>query len=140
MPSKIVEWNAEEFKLNMRQKMQLKMVQACEELKDDIVDSLMGQRSGKFYTLPGSGGKKYQASAPDEPPAWATSKYAKSMTYEITEEGDTIIGRVGSHIKGFIPVALERGWHFKKYTLAARPHLRPALDRMEKRIMQILGG
>lgn len=75
--------------------------------------------SGRIYTR---GNITHQASAPGEPPAADTGKYAATIGFAIERDGLGLVGKVGTGDK--------RGPWLELGTarMAARPHLRPGLE------------
>jgi len=86
-----------------------------------LVDQvLVGQRSGRIYPVPKAINKKYQASAPGEPPARRTGAMAGDYKPRVRETAEGTIGEVGSTFE--YAQWMETGTS----KIAKRPHLKPA--------------
>lgn len=75
--------------------------------------------SGRIYTR---GNITHQASAPGEPPAADTGKYAATVGFALERDAQGLVGKVGTNDK--------RGPWLELGTrnMAPRPHLRPGLE------------
>ena len=74
---------------------------------------------------------KTPASKPGEPPHRRTGTLSRSITHEVTKD----TARVGTNIK--YAKALEVG--YAPNNLAARPYLRPAVNKNRRQIKKLLG-
>jgi len=126
MPSR-VKWNARAVEAQVKRGLRRNMAEACMRLRRDVVRSLgiPGPRKGNLLARP---------SAPGEPPHKRTGNLRRSITHEVALDG--LSGKVGSFgAKGVVYAApLELGTRH----MAARPYLRPALDRMKGELAKIL--
>ena len=108
-----------------------RMLEAANEVRNTVLETLSGDRSGRTYYVPGTR-RQYTASAPGEPPAQATSELRKSVTASVESEGKKVIGKVKSDSKHALP--LELGTR----KMAARPWLRVSLEKTLPKIKTIL--
>lgn len=108
-----------------------KMLEAVNKVRNQTLETLSGQRSGRTYYVPGTK-RTYTASSPGQPPAIATSDLFKSIKTSIEGKGDEIIGKVGTD--------LEYGKYLEFGTkkMAARPWLKISFDKAG--VKAILGG
>ena len=109
------------------------------EMRNAVLTTLKGQRSGRIYRVPGTK-RTYQASAPGEPPAnrtgiyrlsWRPSTYATSMggTTTVVSQVETNY-RVNGHVLGEL---LENGTS----RMAPRPHVDKIMQKSEKEAIRI---
>lgn len=110
-----------------------RMIKAVNIARNETLKTLSGNRSGRTYKVPGTQ-RTYTASAPGEAPAQATGELRQSVKISVDIEGAEIIGKVGTDLP-YAP-CLEYGT--KK--MAARPWLRPSLEKSEPEIKRALGG
>lgn len=95
---------------------------------------LVGNRSGKWYKVPGTS-KRYQASKPGEAPASRTGALRQSYTLSSVGGVPTAPSiRLGSNLQ--YAAWLENGTS----RMAARPHLRPAIEAATPDFRAILGS
>ena len=119
-----------------------RMLQAVVEVRNETLETLSGQRTGRIYRVPDST-KTYQASAPGEPPAQALAGLRQSITGKARSKAKVIIGEVGTDMP-YGP-RLEFGFSDvdrlgRRYNMAARPWLRPSFEKALPKVEQILGG
>ncbi len=110
-----------------------RMEKAVNEVRNEVLVTLSGNRSGRIYKIPGTQ-KTYTASAPGEPPAQRTGELRQSISTEIEGEGKNIIGRVGSP-KKYAPML-----EFGTRNMAPRPWLRPTFEKKQKDVEEIFIG
>jgi hypothetical protein len=107
-----------------------RMEQAVNEIRNETLTTLSGQRSGRTYTVPGTH-KTYTASAPGEAPAIATGELKQSISTEVEGEGKSVVGRVGSDkIQALMT-------EFGTRTIAPRPWLRVSFEKSEAKVKEI---
>lgn len=110
-----------------------KMSQAVNEVRNTVLETLSGKRSGLTYYVPGTH-KSYTASAPGEPPAVATSELKQSISTSIEDEPGGIVGKVGTDkIQGKMT-------EFGTRDMAPRPWLRKSFEKSEAKVKAILSG
>lgn len=124
-------FHTKEVMHSMEQAASKRMFEAVNEVRNTVLETLSGHRSGRIYYVPGTK-KKYTASAPGEPPAIATSGLFKSIKTSVGGEGRKVIGRVGTDQKHGKP--LEFGTKF----MAARPWLRISFEKALPKVKSIL--
>lgn len=115
-------------------------------VRDEIVEIMesYGPRSGRRYYVPGTR-TTYVASAPGEPPAIRTGTYRSrwKVTPPVQQEGvvrvavynDEMVGKDGT-----VPL-----WYILNYgsqdgTMAPRPHVEEAVDRVRRHISERFGA
>lgn len=106
---------------------------ACIRVHKEASEILVGQRSGRQYYVPGTG-TRYTASAPGEPPASRTglAGLRGHISWEMSEEKGEVVGLVGSDTK-YAPML-----EFGTVNMAARPWLRPAFEKADTAVKEIL--
>ena len=109
-----------------------KVTSATLEWHKCLVETLAGSRSGKTYNVP-STKKTYTASAPGEAPAVRTGALRSSYSWEITKEGENIVGLVGSPLE--YALCLEKGTS----KMSPRPHLISSFEKNKDRILEKMG-
>lgn len=111
---------------------------AANELRNAALEVLRGQRGGRVYTVPGTK-RKYQASAPGQPPAvrtgafrlsWQASAHVVFGSYISRVESDTTVGTKRQYVLGEL---LENGTS----KMAPRPHQDKILEKAEPKIVEI---
>ena len=128
-----------------------RMTKAAMAVREEAVRLLSRPGQGREYYVPGTR-RKYRASTPGNPPAARTGILRKTIKWSVECKGDEVEGLVGCEQK--YAVALEYGSHHahtvslnrygaEKVTLgghnvAPRPWLRPAFERSEDKVKQIL--
>jgi len=115
----------------MEQAAAKKMAEAVNEVRNTVLETLSGNRTGRTYYVPGTR-KRYTASAPGEPPAVATAELKQSVKTSIGTEGRTVVGVVGTDtIQGKMT-------EFGTKNMAARPWLRISFEKALPKIKSIL--
>lgn len=109
-------WRGEQLKQEIEAKCLKNMGTACRFLVSEVKKDL--------------GGKS--PSAPGEPPGVVTGTLRRSITYEVERDAKGVTGRVGTNISYSIPL------EFGSSRMAARPFLRPGLEKNKKDIAKIL--
>lgn len=110
-----------------------KMYEAVNEVRNKVLETLSGRRSGMTYYVPGTH-RTYTASAPGEPPAVATSELFKSIGTSLESESGGLVGKVGTDkIQG-------KMMEFGTRHVAPRPWLRISFEKTEAKIRAIFGG
>ena len=110
-----------------------RMLTAVNEVRNTVLETLSGNRSGRMYYVPGTR-KLYQASSPGEAPAQATSELRQSIDTSIETERGGIVGRVGTDkIQGKMT-------EFGTRNMAPRPWLRKSFEKAEGKVRAILSG
>lgn len=108
-----------------------RMAEAVNEVRNTVLDTLSGSRSGRTYKVPGTG-RTYTASAPGEPPAQRLGELRGSIKTSVGGEGRTVIGMVGTDkIQG-------KMLEFGTRNMAARPWLKVSFDKSLDKIKSIL--
>jgi len=111
-----VNWNSNKLVKEMRAKAVKNMSKACLFLEGDINKSLTGK----------------SPSAPGEPPGKITGTLGRGITHEVEKKPDSVVGRVGTNIIYAVPL------EFGTSTMAARPFMRPGLERNKERVAKIM--
>ena len=111
-----VKWYGDKLKKEMRAKCVKNMSDACLFLEGDIKKSLTGK----------------SPSAPGEPPGKRTGTLGRGITHEVEKKPDSVVGRVGTNITYAIPL------EFGTSKMAARPFMRPGLERNKERVARIM--
>jgi hypothetical protein len=110
--------------------MQARMLEAAILVRNQTVDTLSGQRTGRTYRVPGTK-KLYTASAPGEPPAVQLGDLRKSVKFGVEKEGESVVGYVGTDlIKG--PML-----EFGTKRMAARPWLRVSFEKSLVKVKEV---
>lgn len=117
---------AADIKRTARERMEV----AVNETRNEVLQTLTGNRSGRIYKVPGTQ-RDYTASAPGEPPASRTGELRQSVTTEVEGSGRGVIGHVGTSKK--YGAQLEFGTR----NMAPRPWLRPTFEKMTGKIKDI---
>lgn len=110
-----------------------KMYEATNKVRNVVLDTLSGRRTGRIYNVPNTK-KKYTASAPGEPPAQATARLRGSVKAKVMSKGREVIGVVGTLLD--YGKMLEYG----TINMAPRPWLRISFEKALPKIKSILGG
>jgi len=103
---------------------------AVNEVRNEVLLTLSGSRSGRIYKVPGTQ-RTYTASAPGQPPAQRLGELRQSISTEVEGQGKKVIGSVGSN-KKYAPML-----EFGTKNMAARPWLRPTFEKKRKDIEEI---
>ena len=112
-----------------------KMKEAVNELRNTVLTTLSGPRSGRTYRVPGTK-KTYTASAPGQPPAQVTGDLRKSVKGSVEGSGMAVHGKVKASAKHALP--LEFGHRQGGKHVAARPFMKPSFDKSLDAIRRIL--
>lgn len=129
---------AEKICTDIKHQMESRAVDAANELRNAELKILRGQRGGRIYGVPGTK-KRYQASAPGQPPAvrtgtfrlsWKPQAYVMFGSYISRIESDLQVGTKRSYTLGDL---LENGTS----KMAPRPHQDKILEKAEPEIMRI---
>lgn len=124
MAARITRWNPQAFIASVDGAMAQRMERASGLLEADVKGSMVG------------GGKPHVPSRPGEPPHVDTGGLRRSVRHLVIVQNGVIRGFVqANHVAAH---ALEVG--YAPGNLLARPYLRPALARMQPRIIRILLG
>ncbi len=115
-------WHGPVVKAKIESGIQRNLTRAALFVVREVKQSLT--KAGPTKTRPGT-----PASKPGEPPHKRTGDLGRSITHEVTKN----TARVGSNKKYAKP--LELGTH----KMAARPYLRPAVNKNRREIKKILG-
>ncbi len=107
------------------------MKEATTELRNTVLETLSGSRSGRTYYVPGTR-KTYTASAPGQPPATVTSELRQSIKDSVEGKGRSVIGKVKASAKHALPL------EFGTRRMAARPFMKPSFDKSLDNISDIL--
>ena len=110
-----------------------RMHQAVNVLRNQTLETLSGNRSGRTYKVPGTN-RTYKASSPGEPPAQATAELRQSIKGTVNSKGSKITGTVGTDLD--YGLWLERGTP----DMEARPWLRISLDKSLAKLRRIFTG
>lgn len=109
-----------------------RMAEAANEVRNTVLDTLSGARSGRTYYVPGTR-RQYTASAPGQPPATATAELRQSIQVSVGGEGRDVVGIVGTDtIQGKMT-------EFGTRNMAPRPWLRISFEKTMPKIKSILG-
>lgn len=109
-----------------------RMLESAYEVRNTVLETLSGSRSGRTYYVPGTR-KKYTASAPGEPPAQATAELRQSIKASIKGQDKKAIGTVGTDKKQGLMT------EFGTRKMAARPWLRVSLEKTLPKLKGIWG-
>lgn len=90
------------------------------QVEANMKTSMSGQKSGIIYQR---GGKAHQASAPGEPPAIDTGNLVNSVFSEKSGPGQAVVGASAEYAEYL---------EFGTSKMAARPFLRPALEKVRE--------
>lgn len=110
-----------------------KMYTATQIVRNKVLETLSGDRTGKRYKIPGTN-KYYTASAPGEAPASRTGHLRQNIKTEVTAEGKVVTGRVGTDVK-YGP-----DLEFGTRKMAPRPWLEKSFKEVEAEVRAVLGG
>ncbi len=133
-----LDWNSEKIVraakgvVSRRMKTAMLILQGAVQRKISVGQPVV--RSGKSL-------RGLDPSAPGRPPKVVTSRLRTSITHDVREEGNDVVGRVGTNV----PYArrLEKGFFGtdslgRNISQAARPYLLPALSENLSRLVRIL--
>jgi HK97 gp10 family phage protein len=125
----IYESNFKECMSAFDEKARERMMEASVAVHKQTVENLTGNRSGRWYNVPGTR-KKYQASSESEMPASATGILRKTVKWGVEGEGTTLTGFVGTEQK-YGPML-----EFGTKHMRPRPWLRRTFEDMEGKIKE----
>ena len=74
-----------------------KMYEATQLVKEQVLETLAGSRSGRTYLVPGTK-RTYTASSPGEAPAQASGHLRQNIKTSVEGKGKTVIGKVGTDV------------------------------------------
>lgn len=123
--------DTKELNIRMDQEAPKRMMEAANEVRNTILETLSGNRSGRTYFVPGTS-RTYTASSPGQAPAQATSGLRQSIKAVIEGKGRSVIGKIGTSLP--YGIMLEKGTR----NMAPRPFLKPSLDKSISNIRSIL--
>jgi len=108
-----------------------RMLEAVQVVRNQVLDTLSGSRSGRIYRVPGTR-RAYTASSPGQPPAVATADLRQSVKVAVEIESRQVIGMVGTDaIQGKMT-------EFGTRKMAARPWLRISFEKSLDKVKSIL--
>ena len=123
MPATIkLKLNTTELFRSLDQGAPKKMLEATNEVRNTVLETLSGPRSGRTYYVPNTK-KTYTASAPGEPPAVVTRDLRGSIQASIEGTGRSVLGKVKASAKHALPL------EFGTRRMAARPFMKPSFDK-----------
>ena len=132
MPASIkLKLNTTELMKSLDQTAPKRMMEATNEVRNKVLETLSGGRSGRTYLVPGTR-RSYTASAPGQPPATATSELRQSVKSSIEGKGRSVLGKVKAEAKHALPL------EFGTKNMAARPFMKPSFDKSLDAIRRIL--
>ena len=132
MPASIkLKLNTTELMKSLDQTAPKRMMEATNEVRNKVLETLSGGRSGRTYLVPGTR-RSYTASAPGQPPATATSELRQSVKSSVEGKGRSVIGKVKAEAKHALPL------EFGTKNMAARPFMKPSFDKSLDAIRRIL--
>lgn len=119
-----------------------RMFEAATEVRNEVLRTLSGPRTGRTYSVPGTSTVTYTASAPGEAPAAPTGELRKSIE---ANNRSTLIEGGGGSISGYVGTDLEKGARLERgwtqdngARVEPRPWLEPSFERASDRIRRIL--
>jgi hypothetical protein len=107
---------------------QARMEAAVQEVRNVVLDTLAGQRTGRRYKVPGTKDSYYTASAPGEAPAVATARLRPGIRGVVEEEDGNPVGYVGTDLE-YGPML-----EFGTKNMAARPWLRISFEKSRETV------
>jgi len=132
MPASIkLKLNTTELMKSLDQTAPKRMMEATNEVRNKVLETLSGGRSGRTYLVPGTR-RSYTASAPGQPPATATSELRQSVKSSVEGKGRSVLGKVKAEAKHALPL------EFGTKNMAARPFMKPSFDKSLDNIRRIL--
>jgi len=121
----------EELNRALDQNAPKRMLEAVNELRNEVLKTLSGSRSGRVYRVPGTK-RTYVASAPGQAPATASSGLRQSVKSEVEGRGTSVIGKVKAEAAHALPL------EFGTRRVKARPFMKPSFDKSLDAIRSIL--
>ena len=132
MPATIkLKLNTTELNRAIDQAAPKRMFEAANEVRNTVLETLSGPRSGRTYFVPGTR-RSYTASAPGQAPATATSDLRQSIQASVEGKGRSVLGKVRAKAKHALPL------EFGTSRMAARPFMKPSFDKSFDAIKRIL--
>ena len=132
MPAKVrLVFHTKEVMHSIGQTASQRMLEAVNVVRNQALETLSGNRTGRTYKVPGTG-RTYTASAPGEPPAQASGELRQSVKVAVVAEEKRLIGLAGSDSKHAAPL------EFGTRNMAARPWLRISFEKVLPKIKEIL--
>ena len=135
MPASIkFKLNTTELMKSLDQTAPKRMMEATNELRNTVLETLSGNRSGRTYFVHGTK-KSYTASSPGPPPeapAQATGQLRQSVKSSVEGKGRSVLGKVKAEAKHALPL------EFGTKNMAARPFMKPSFDKSLDAIRRIL--
>jgi len=126
-----VEMNTKKVMKSIDQTAAQRVIEASNEVRNTMLNTLSGNRTGRTYRVPGTK-RTYTASSPGQAPAQATSGLRQSIKASLEVIGRKVIGVIGTDLP--YGIMLEKGT--KK--MAARPWLLVSLMKTMPKIKEIL--
>lgn len=123
--------NLKELNMRLDQEAPKKMFKAANEVRNTVLETLSGPRSGLTYRVPDSS-TFYTASAPGEAPASATSELRQSIKSTVEGKGRSVIGKVKASANHALPL------EFGTRNMAARPFMKPSFEKALQEVRRIL--
>ena len=123
---------------HIKHEMEARSYVAANELRNAELLVLRGQRGGRIYGVPGTK-KKYQASAPGQPPAVRTGIFRLSWQ----PSAHVVFGSYISRIESSVQVGTKRSYTLGELLehgtskMAPRPHQDKILEKAEPEIVRI---
>lgn len=109
-----------------------RMLEAVNEVRNTVLDTLSGPRTGRTYYVPGTK-RKYTASSPGEPPATATAQLRQNIKVKVEGDGRKVVGYVGTDkIQGLMT-------EIGTIHMAPRPWLGISFKKSLDKVKSILG-
>ena len=102
-----ITWIADQICTEIRHQMESRAYVAANELRNAELEILRGQRGGRIYGVPGTK-RKYQASAPGQPPAVRTGAFRLSWQPQAYVMFGSYISRIESSLQVGVPVDMSR--------------------------------
>lgn len=124
-------WNGDDVKAEIRDRSLRNVFKASEYMREKLLETLSGNRSGRRYRVPGTS-VFYTASAPGEPPAVRLGGLRRSIQSEVVQEQGEYVGLVGTDLD--YGLFLENGTS----KMLPRPWLVPTFEREQENIQAIL--
>jgi len=132
MPATIkLKLNTKELFQKLDQEAPKKMFEAATEVRNTVLQTLSGARSGRTYRVPGTQ-RNYTASAPGQAPATVTSELRQSIQASVEGKGRSVLGKVKATARHALPL------EFGTRRMAARPFLKPSFEKSLDAIRRIL--
>ena len=133
-----IEWQCKELCNIIKHQMEGRAYVAANELRNAELEVNRGQRGGRMYTVPGTK-KKYQASAPGQPPAVRTGAFRLSWQASAHVMFGSYISRIESNLQVGTKRQYTLGELLEHGTskMAPRPHQDRILAKAEPEIVKI---